>query len=95
MGTKQRICQARGCGVKGRGVAGDNEPHGRKEERSEEGEMGGQEETFELWNGVRLVGMRQPELEGHKRVAHHQHGSAGEEKILQPPRLTLGSRGPQ
>ena len=30
-----------------------------------------------------------------RRVAHHQHGSAGEEKILQPPRLTLGSRGPQ
>ena len=60
--------QKHGEETKGRGVAGDNEPHGRKEERSEEGEMGGQEETFELWNGVRLVGMRQPELEGHKGV---------------------------
>ena len=30
-----------------------------------------------------------------RRVSHHQHGSAGEEKILRPPRLTLGSRGPQ
>ena len=60
--------QQHGEETKGRGVAGDNEPHGRKEERSEEGEMGGQEETFELWNGVRLVGMRQPELEGHKGV---------------------------
>ena len=46
----------------------DNERHGRKEKRSEEGEMGGQVETFELWNGVMLVGMRQPELEGHKGV---------------------------
>ena len=60
--------QHQGEETKGRGVAVDHEPHGRKEERSEEGEMGGQEETFELWNGVRLVGMRQPELEGHKGV---------------------------
>ena len=60
--------QRHGEETKGRGVAGDNEPHGRKEDRSEEEEMGGQEETFELWNGVRLVGMRQPELEGHKGV---------------------------
>ena len=60
--------QQHGEETKGRGVAVDNEPHGRKEERSEEGEMGGQEETFELWNEVRSVGMRQPELEGHKGV---------------------------
>ena len=46
----------------------DHEPHARKEKRSEEGEMGGQEETLELWNWLWLVGMRQPELEGHKGV---------------------------
>ena len=46
----------------------DQELHGRKEKRSEEGEKGGKGETPEVWNGVRLVGMRQPELEGHKGV---------------------------
>ena len=51
--------QHQGKETKGRGVTVDHELHGRKEKTSEEGEMGGQEETFELWNGVRLVGMRQ------------------------------------
>ena len=60
--------QHQGKEKKGHGVPVDHEPHGRKEKRSEEGDMGGQKETFELWNGVRLVGMRQPELEGHKGV---------------------------
>ena len=35
--------------TKGHGVTMDQEPHGRKEERSEEGEKGGQEETVEPW----------------------------------------------
>ena len=60
--------QHQGKETKGHGVPVDHERHRRKETRSEEGQMGGQEETFELWNGVRLVGMRQPELEGHKGV---------------------------
>ena len=60
--------QHQGKETKGCGVAVDHEPHGRKEKRSEEGEMGGQEETFELWNGVRLVGMRQLVLEDQKGV---------------------------
>ena len=58
--------QHQGKETKGRWVAVDHEPHGRKEGRGEEGEMGEQEETFELWNGVRLVGMRRAQLEGHK-----------------------------
>ena len=29
-----------------------------------------------------------------KRVSFHRHGLAGQEKILEPPRLTLGSRNP-
>ena len=54
--------------TKGHGVTAYQELHRRKEKRSEEGEKGGQEETLELWNGLRLVGMRQPDLEGHKGV---------------------------
>ena len=39
--------------TKGQVVTFDQELHARKEKRSEEGEKGGQEETLELWHGVR------------------------------------------
>ena len=54
--------------TKGHRVMTDQELHGRKEKRSEEGEKGGREETLKLWNGLMLVGMRQPDLEAHNGV---------------------------
>ena len=54
--------------TKGHGQTVDQELQRRKEKKSEEGEKRGQEEKLELWNGVRLVGIRQPDLESQKGV---------------------------
>ena len=85
--------QRRGAGAWGRGVqagqgvatAGANRDDGRRggcpQRRIKPGAMD------KGWGIALLEGGHPPPL--------HQHGKAGEETILPPPRFTLGSRSPQ
>ena len=82
-----------GKGSKGRAANGDR-PVGAASCRRDHHTMASCQNP--RWNDENITPWRHAKtLPLERRVPHHQHDSAGEEKILQPPRLTLGSRGPQ